>query len=188
MTSQYVHNESKYMNPVEWKRTFRSKMHFLRYYAGEFIVIVESFWSRLRIKILICHCAMSCWTARVSPIISGNFPEFSRKIPRIFSEYFQKLPRNFHTPPGYPIIFPYTPHPPPYPRFYPLPYPPSPNFNPVFLQFTFFIQGYIFIPPDSCTKCQDLRYAYGKTTPPGSCLSTSAGAVILYHFHSSGTK
>ena len=31
----------------------------------------------------------------------------------------------------------------------PLPYPPSPNFNPVFLQFTFFIQGCIFIPPDS---------------------------------------
>ena len=43
-----------------------------------------------------------------------------------------------------------SPSPPPHPRFYPLPYPLSPSCNPVFLQFTFFIQGYIFSPPDSC--------------------------------------
>ena len=107
------------MNPVGWKRTFRSKMHFLRYYAGEFIVIVESFWSRLFIKILICHCVMSCWTHRVSPIISGNFPEFSRKFPRVFSENFQKFPRNFHTPPGYPHHIPIYPSPPSLPPILP---------------------------------------------------------------------
>ena len=125
-------------------------MYFPRHYAGEFIVIVKSFWPKLCIKIL-CNAMLN------SP---GGVPHYFRKFPRIFAENpknflrdFQQFPRNSIDPRGTPIIFPYTPHPPPYPRFYPLPYPHAyPNFNPVFLQFTFFIQGYMFIPPDSSTS------------------------------------
>ena len=115
------------------------------------IILVQSVYMHSRMYVCISKSLLDTIHMHIMHIQSHV--EFPGCPPLFLGIISQNFHGNFHTHPGYSHIT-YTSHPPSHPRFYrTLPYHPSPNFNPVSLQFTFFIQEYmanhICFPPDT---------------------------------------